>query len=387
MTITFYLKTIKTDPSRKKIYGRVTLNSIRKEFATEYTIIPEKFKNGVAIGRKNKDINDYIIDKKKKGRDFHKKLLEEDNPVSAQIIRDFLIGKIQKNNNQKIFDIFYSEQKYIKNNTKWTLGRYTRAFKYFNECFPSMDFKKLKHRHATEFMIYLKQRKPLKKSDKMIGHNMAVKYVTSMSSMFISGVKNELLQGNTWANFSAAVIKPKLVYLTADELSAIERTIVPGRFVDIKKIFLFQCYTGFEYSRVKNLRWDMLSIRINGKTWVHTSRDKTDENANLPLIPRALKIIDGIRKVGTNVFHLIANNNYNDGLRVIIGLAGIDKPITSHKARHTFATTICLDEGISPSVGSNMMGITEKTFIETYGRITPKRIDSEMQVHFDKKIG
>jgi integrase/recombinase XerD len=153
-----------------------------------------------------------------------------------------------------------------------------------------------------------------------------------------------------------------LTFLTADELSAIEnKTFSILRLQHVANVFIFCCYTGLAHIDVQKLTSENLVVGIDGKKWIYTFREKTDNKSNIPLLPQALHIIQKYRnKTGqqstTKLLPVISNIKTNAYLKEIADLCGIQKNLTFHMAKHTFATTSTLTNGVPIKTVSNMLG-------------------------------
>ena len=150
----------------------------------------------------------------------------------------------------------------------------------------------------------------------------------------------------------------------------------------VKDLFVFSCYTGIAYCDIMNLNEDNLVLGIDGKYWISTKRQKTKNSFKLPLMGPALSIVKRYHyhpKRRTNkLFPRISNQKLNSYLKEIADSCHINKHITFHMARHTFATTITLSNGVPIETVSKILGHSELATTQIYARVLDKKISEDM---------
>ena len=129
----------------------------------------------------------------------------------------------------------------------------------------------------------------------------------------------------------------------------------------MRDIFLFCCYTGLAFADVKKLSSDDIVINISGKKWIKTKRQKTKSLSSIPLLDIPKAILDKYAahphvKAGKGVLPVLTNQKSNAYLKEIADLCGIKKNLTTHLARHTFATTVTLSKGVPIESVGKMLG-------------------------------
>ena len=211
-----------------------------------------------------------------------------------------------------------------------------------------------------------------------------MKHLERLMKMVTLAVKMEWLDKDPFLNFKLKFDKSERDYLTERELDLIEATTFtqPGH-EQVKDIFLFSCYTGLSYIDLKELRADQLVLGIDGNHWIYTKRAKTNEAVKIPLLPKALEIIekynDEMGKGSTfKLLPVYSNQKTNKYLKTIAGDCGIHKKITFHVARHTFATTVTLSHGVPIETVSKLLGHTQLRTTQIYARVLQKKIGEDM---------
>ena len=192
---------------------------------------------------------------------------------------------------------------------------------------------------------------------------------------------NGWVNGNPFHMLNLRKTKTERCYLTLDELERMaNREFTSERLERMRDIFLFCCYTGLSYIDVKTLTTDNLVRKADGRMWIVTKRTKTEVPVHVPLLEIPLRLIDKyepLRK-GKLVFPVYSNQKSNDYLKEIAALCEINKDITFHVARHTFATTITLDNGVPIESVSKMLGHTNVQTTQIYARITDRKVNNDM---------
>ena len=157
----------------------------------------------------------------------------------------------------------------------------------------------------------------------------------------------------------------------------------------MKDIFLFSCFTGLAYIDVKKLTKNNVSIGIDGEKWIYTNRQKTDTRSNIPLLPIAAGIITKYKDHPQclnegKLLPILSNQKMNSYLKEIADLCGITKELTYHIARHTFATTVTLTNGVSIESVSKMLGHKSIKTTQHYAKILDSKVSDDMKMLREK---
>jgi site-specific recombinase XerD len=197
------------------------------------------------------------------------------------------------------------------------------------------------------------------------------------------GVINQWIKDNPFKQFKTGYKDVDRIYLTQHELTIIEeKTFRLQRLSFVRDIFLFQCYTGLAYSDMARLTIGHVSPGIDGNKWIIIRRKKTDVRAAIPLLPKAEELIQkyhsGSTEPGKPLFSFYAIQKFNAYLHEIAELCEINKNLTSHVGRRTFATTIALANGISLETISKLLGHTSTRITSQYAVVTDHKIGQDM---------
>ena len=164
-----------------------------------------------------------------------------------------------------------------------------------------------------------------------------------------------------------------------------EKELVSDRLELVRDIFIFSCFTGLAYIDVKQLSKDNIVLGIDGDKWINKNRQKTDTSSRIPILPTAQFIIDKYANhpVCVNedkLLPIFSNQKMNAYLKEIATVCGINKELTFHIARHTFATTVTLSNGVPIETVSKMLGHTNLKTTQHYAKILDKKISEDMQI-------
>ncbi len=171
-------------------------------------------------------------------------------------------------------------------------------------------------------------------------------------------------------------------FLTEYELNIIAtKKFSSERLKQIRDVFLFCCYTGFAFADVEKLKPAEIAIGIDGSKWIFTNRQKTDTLSRIPLLPVAIDILEKYKDHSSEkVLPVLSNQKYNDYLKEIAGICDINKKMTSHTARHTFATTVTLSNGVPMESLSKMLGHKNLKTTQHYAKVLDKKLSEDMNI-------
>lgn len=233
------------------------------------------------------------------------------------------------------------------------------------------------HGFITAYDFYLR-------SHRNCGNNTAVKYIKNFKKIIRIFIANGWLDKDPFVRYTAKLREVVRSYLTLDELKVIdEKEFASVRIMQVKDIFLFSCFTGLAYADVKKLKRSEISNGVDGQLWIFTSRQKTDTASRIPLLPPAAKILLKYQQHPECINHnsalpVLSNQKMNSYLKEIADCCGITKELTYHIARHTFATSVTLANGVSIESVSKMLGHTNIKTTQHYAKILDAKVGKDM---------
>lgn len=155
------------------------------------------------------------------------------------------------------------------------------------------------------------------------------------------------------------------------------------RISQVRDIFLFSCFTGLAYIDTQQLTTQNVNIGLDGNKWIFTKRQKTKTTSTIPLLTQAECIIEKYKNHQTcinrgRLLPVLSNQKMNAYLKEIADLCGINKELTYHIARHTFATTVTLSNGVSIESVSKMLGHKNIKTTQHYAKILDSKVSEDM---------
>ena len=239
----------------------------------------------------------------------------------------------------------------------------------------------LSYEFADSFQYYLQ-------AEKGLSINSSGKMIKNLKKVIRDCVDKNWIGRDPFWNYKVKHIDPKIPYLTTEELKALEEKEITIKRIDmIRDIFLFACYTGFAYIDVATLTSTHLKTGLDGNKWLIKPRQKTGILERVPLFPPALKILDKYTNYSSSqqpktLFPVPSNQKVNAYLKELADICGITTKITFHIARHTFATTVTLQNGIPIDSVSKMLGHRSIKTTQIYAKVNDIKISNDTkQLH------
>ena len=218
-----------------------------------------------------------------------------------------------------------------------------------------------------------------------IGKNTSMKYVKTLKQVIKKAVDKGWVKYNPIAGFKCSYTDPDREHLSIEEiLNIYNKEISIPRLAEVRDVYIFCCFTGYAYETVYNLEPDNIFNGVDGLKWISKDRAKTKTKEMVPLLPIALEIIEKYKKHASCVqsnklLPVNCNQRYNAYLKEVADICGITKHLTTHTARHTFATTITLENDVPLETVSNMLGHKDVRTTQIYAKITKRKISNNMK--------
>ena len=196
---------------------------------------------------------------------------------------------------------------------------------------------------------------------------------------------NDWITKDPFANWKVRLKNVEREFLTSEELQQLMDTpFATERLEHVRDVFVFCCFTGLAYADVKKLTHDDFVTGIDGELWINTKRTKTKTKSNIPVLPTPMMILekyeDSPYLINDKVLPVLTNQKMNAYLKEIAHLSGIKKNLTTHLARHTFATTVTLSNGVSIESVSKMLGHKSLRTTQHYAKILNRKVSEDMQL-------
>ncbi len=216
--------------------------------------------------------------------------------------------------------------------------------------------------------------------------NTTGKHLKNLKSYLKYAASNDWIPKSPFVEFKVTYRAKEKPFLTLQELEQIEKIVIDNKGLNIvRNLFLLQCYTGLSFSDLASLKKTDITVGIDGGLWIIKDRLKTDIRSAIPLLPKALILLNLYKnREDANseepILPIYTIQKYNAYLKVIADFAGINKQLSSHAGRRTFASTIALGNGISIESISQMLGHSNTKITQQYARVSDLKIANEMKI-------
>ena len=397
ITLHFYAKSTKANTNGLlPIYVRLTVDGKRLEFSTKKFVEKSKWSSELAkmkgTTEEARSINSYLDLMKSKVLDAQMELLHRNEALSIDNFKNKLLGTEERQ--RMLVPIFQDHNNKIKELVgkefaQGTLERYTTSLKHTIEFMQwkynvsDIDITKIDHAFITDYEFWLR-------SVRNCANNTAVKYIKNFNKIIKICLANDWLDKNPFANYKSKVKEVERVYLSEEEVQAIiEKEFKTERLSLVRDIFLFSCFTGLAYIDVKNLTKSHISFGIDGEKWIFTHRQKTESASKIPILPVTQMIIDKYENHPQSnnqekLLPILSNQKMNAYLKEIAAVCEIEKELTFHIARHTFATTVTLTNGVPIESVSKMLGHKNLRTTQHYAKVLDRKVSDDMKILKDK---
>lgn len=378
------------------IYVRITIDGCRSQFSLSRKIEPTKWlpKAGIAKGTSEeaRTLNNYIAHVRGELLKHFNALVTQHEEVTPEMVRNSYLGIVEKPKPQKTLlqafdyhnfrfkekaDAGYLSPKTLEKYVT-TLGKVVEFLKHEYQL-PDIPLTDLKLRFVTEFEHFLLTNQKLQT-------NTATKYIKNLKKVVGMAVAMEWLPSNPFLSFKCTHTQTDREVLTQEDLDKLQHKVITiPRLAEIRDVFLFCCYTGFAYNEVEALTYDAVQIGLDGEKWLSINRGKTGTLESVMLLPIPLQIIEKYRehphcKVHNKLFPVKSNQKYNAYLKELEDICNITVKLTTHIARHTFATTVTLANDVPIETVSSLLGHKDIRTTQIYAKVVKKKVSNDMKL-------
>lgn len=397
--LNFYLKSPKNKAVQVRyIYLRVTVDGVPKETSTKKKWDVKRWNQEAcrAVGTKEdaRTLNYFLDSLIANINLFTRELSGQGEVLDSGKIIDFVNGNnVSK---AKVLEEFEEHNKEMlalvpAEYAEGTYQRYVTArshvqdFILFKYKRGDLDFRELNYEFISDYGFYLK-------TVRKCSNNTALKYISNFKKIVLRAIAKEIIHKDPFKLFKGKKTKIKKYPLTKAELTMLENRVFESeRLATVRDIFVFQCYTGLAYIDVYQLKKDSIKQGIDGKLWIISNRQKTKSNTDIPLLPKALEIMERYKTHPMciergSVLPVRSNQKMNEYLKEIADLSNIQSKLNTHKARRTFASTITLNNGVPIHVVKELLGHHSVKQTEEYAITEQESISREMTELKEKLI-
>jgi site-specific recombinase XerD len=381
-------KTYKTGPI--PIYLRITVDGKRAEISINREVDPDQWlsKAGRQKGKSDaaRQFNSHLDALQSKLYEAHQALIRENKPITAETLKNRFTGAGEKL--RTIIPIFQKHNDEMEaliplEYAAGTLERFRitlshlKSFLQWKFNVTDIELRQINHEFVADFDFYIR-------SVRKCANNTAVKYSKYFQKIIRICMANGWLEKDPFINFKVKLKVVDRAFLSEEELAAIQyKEFESVRLSQVRDIFIFSCFTGLAYADVLKLTPGHVSTGIDGEKWLFVNRTKTDTPSRVPLLPVPLEIIekyssDPVCNNKNKLLPVSSNQKMNAYLKEIATVCNIPKDLTFHIARHTFATTVTLNNNVPIESVSKMLGHKTIKTTQHYAKLLDKKVSSDM---------
>lgn len=260
-----------------------------------------------------------------------------------------------------------------------TIKAYVAEFLKYQYALNDIELNLIDYQFIKNLEIYLK-------TVKHCCHNTAMDYLKKIKKIMNQCIAKKWIERSPFIGFKMSVNETHKTFLNDQELLLIaEKQIAIKRLEQVRDIFLFSCYTGLAYCDVAKLTKANVVIGADGDRWIFTNRTKTNTASKIPLLPISNSIVNKyadhpVTLRSGKLLPVMSNQRMNSYLKELADLCAITKELTFHCARHTFATTVTLTNGVPIETVSKMLGHKSLKTTQHYAKIVDKKVSEDMRI-------
>jgi len=387
--ILFYVKRTKLlKNGEAPIFMRITVDAIRAEMSIQRSINLSEWidKKGCAksTNANNRRLNHYLEHIRHRLYEIQKELKDENKTVTAELLKNRYMGINEAN--VSFVELYTEHNRKLKELigkgfTAATLARHETSLKHVVEF--------MQHKYNRDNILlknitpdFIQEYEHYLRTVRNCANNTTVKYIRNMGKILKWAVQKDIIRKNPISSFRYRLNEVDKTFLTDTELDSIlKKTFVSDRLTHVRDVFAFCCFTGMAFIDVKQLHREDLAVASNGEIVIRKKRKKSGVFYNIPLLPMARQILDKYKDVplpNGQVLPVPTNQKMNAYLKEIADVCGITKTLTTHCARHTFATTVTLANNVSIESVSKMLGHKSIKMTQQYAKVLEKTVVREM---------
>ena len=385
LAVLFFLKRNRINKIGKcPIRCRITFKKTRKEFSTGIFISPDYWDGGkqkasplsientllnnkLSLIHQQIDTaflmlqilpNDFDVD------DIYRKYKGEDSKDEISILGAY---DLHNEKTRKLIGIDFNKlswSRYVESRRKVALF-ITKTYKRRDVRLKDLDFK------------FIKDLEYFFKTELKLRQATVYRSIQRVKKIIQFAIAENYLKKDPFHLYKNKKYKTVIVYLTDEELKRLEKhTFSQIRLQQVQDLFIFCCYTGLAYTEMTTLTTNNIEVGFDGNEWIQMIRKKTNRAISIPVLPKAKEILEKY----DNELPKISNQKFNSYLKEISALLSIDKKLTHHIARKTFATTVLLYNNVPMEIVSELLGHSNMNITQAhYGKVVQRKVSDEMK--------
>lgn len=391
-SILFWINASRAINNEAEIYARVTVNQKRVNISLKRKVSIDQWddskKRVKGTSTTARQINQYLDQAYTQLFQIYQNLKFQEVMITAQLIKANYTGNDE--NSKSLQNLIDYHKKKTENTlakgsirnfrvTEGYLKKFLANVKKTNDIF----LKQMDYKFLCDFETYLSAYWPTG-HPRAMGQNTVMKHIQRLRKMITLAYHMEWIIKDPFIRWKPTFDRKEREFLSDYELSRLENIEFDIERLDrVRDLFVFSCYTGISYVDIMNLTENNIVMGIDGNNWIITKRQKTNTSVKIPLLQKAEELIykyksHPMTKVTGSALPIITNEKLNQYLKEVAFYCGIKKNLTFHMARHTFATTITLSNGVPIETVSKLLGHTKIATTQIYARVIEKKVSEDM---------
>lgn len=396
-SINFRLNRQRAKSGKGTLYLRLTLDKRRVEITTHIQLQEgfwnQKKQHVMEINSESDEVNGKLNMIRANVQKHYNRLIALDKVVTVDMLKnEYLgIGKKQKSLNELI-EFYYSRFKEkvasgqkSKSSLKcvYTTKGKLKAFIKWHYKVSDFDLNEIKTSFVSNFEHFLTAKQKL-------SNNSAMKNIRILKRFTKFAFDQEWTNANLASQFKCSYDAPERDRLTMEEILILYSKELPvSRLSQVRDVFIFCCFTGYSYLDVYNLNRENIVTGIDGNKWIMKNREKTKTAERVPLLPIALEIIERYKSdyyclSRNRLLPVSTNQCYNAYLKELATICEIKKHLTTHVARHSFATSVTLENDVPIETVSQMLGHRSIKTTQIYAKVSHRKVSNNMMALQEK---
>ncbi len=392
-TILFWINASRAKNNEAEIYARITVNGKRVNLSLKRKANLDQWDTRIKRIKGNnpfaRQTNQYLEEVHSQIFQIYQDLKYKGELITAELVKAHYTGGTDDKGKSLIDIIKYHNAKTantlapgsIRNFgvTESYVGKFLKKHRKTSDVY----LKQINYEFLTDFQGYLSNLYPAG-HPKALSHNTVMKHIQRLRKIVTLAFHMEWMAKDPLIRWKMSFDKTNREFLSEIELHNLEtKEFISDRLDRVRDLFVFSCYTGISYVDIMTPTTDNVILNIDGSYWIETKRQKTNTVVKVPLLSQALAIIDKYKDhqvtvVSESLLPVITNEKLNAYLKEVANFVGIKKNLTFHMARHTFATTITLSNGVPIETVSKILGHTKISTTQIYARVLEHKISADM---------
>jgi site-specific recombinase XerD len=393
-SVLFWIYSKRAKENQTAIYARISINGRKLNISLKRKVDVDLWdpKKQKLMGKSPyaKELNQFLEQERSTLFQCYQDLRMEGAVISAETIKSryfgdrdhlFSLEDIFEYHNNNMFSklkrnttrLYITSQNYIRGFVQKVYGR------------KDLYLKELDYSFVVKFENYLRAVKP-RHYRKNLQHNAVMKHIQRLRKMITLAYHLDWIEKDPFVKFKPHLERSERGFLTPEELEGIElvKLEIP-RLKKVRDLFIFSCYTGISFGDLILLTPQNLVIGIDKKFWIITRREKNGNQVKVPLLAKAMNLLEEYRnneecQIKNSLLPTITNQKANSYLKEIAAKCGVKKNLTFHLARHTFATTVALSNGVPIETVSKILGHKKLSTTQIYAKVIERKVGEDMEL-------